>query len=153
MDLLTDGFDTPEIIRLAVCGRDEHPSDLRKAASRAFASIGFPSADERFHEVVVGRAVAMQIMDNSISAEDGLREMVRLWRLTGHSEIFTEWMILGEAVYLFGEGYCGGLEPYDLTKASIPDTIRSLAAQFLSKNSISYQPDALILDNAITGAH
>ena len=139
VDLLTAGFDTPEVVRLAVCDHTDHPDDLRRAAGRAFTSIGFRHEDASFHETVVGAAVARRIVDCSVPPEDGLGEMVRLWRITCHSKLFEDWMILGEAIYLFRDGY-GGLEPFsELTEDSIPSTIISLAGQFLEQHPIPYQ--------------
>ncbi len=140
VDLLSAGFDTPEVVRLAVCDRDEHPDDVRRAAGRAFASLGFTPQDASFHQIVVGRMVAAQIADSVIQPLDGLAKMVSLWIITCHSEIFTEWMILDEAIYLFRNGD-GGLEPYlDLTEETIPSTIYTLTQQFLVRHPIPYRP-------------
>jgi hypothetical protein len=140
VDLLAAGFDTPEVVRLAVCDRTDHPDDLRKAAGRAFKSLGFGFCDAGIHEIIVGTSVARRIVDSSVAPEDGLGEMVRLWRITCHSKRFEDWMFLGEAIYLFRDGY-GGIEPFmELTEDSIPVTIRSLARLFLTQHPILYQP-------------
>lgn len=136
IDLITAGYDTPEVLRLAVSDDDEYADDLRRKAARAFSSIGVAANASCLHEIAAGRSVAQRIRDGNISAEAGLAEMVRLWRITAHSQRFHQWMILGEAVFLFRDGY-GGLQPFeDLTEETIPDTICALAAEFLATNNI-----------------
>ena len=140
VDLLTAGFDTPEVVKLAVCDTTDDTEELQRAARRAFASLGVESDAPDFHEVVVGNSVAQQIADGSVDPEDGLAEMVRLWRITRYSKLFEDWMLLGEALYLFRDGW-RGIEPFlDLTEETIPNAIRTLARQFLEKHAIQCPP-------------
>ena len=140
VDLLTAGFDSPEVVSLAVCDSTDDTDELQRAARRAFASLGVESDAPDFHEVVVGNSAAQQIADGSVDPEDGLAEMVRLCRITRYSKLFEDWTLLGEAIYLFRDG-CGGIEPFlDLTEETIPDTIRTLARQFLEKHAIQCPP-------------
>jgi hypothetical protein len=56
--------------------------------------------------------------------------MVRLWRVTSYSQLFHEWMMLGEEIFLSREIYGG------VTEGLIPGTIRALARDFLNANPI-----------------
>ena len=136
VSLLEGGYDVPEVVRLAVCDRDDHPADLRKAAAKAFAALGVATENERLHEIVLGRRIAEQLLLGQISPEEGVSQMVRLWVLTCHSEFFKEWMYLEGAIRLFRDGY-GGLEPFlTLTEESIPGTIRRLAQMFIDSHPL-----------------
>src|SRR5690606_37560007 len=44
--LLAAGFDTPAIMTSVVCDPSEHPNELRRAAWRAFASLGVPDGED-----------------------------------------------------------------------------------------------------------
>ena len=140
VDLLSAGFDTPEVVGLAICDPADDAELLQRATGRAFASLGVGSDDSEFHEVIVGHSVARQIVDESVVPEESLGEMVCLWRMTCHSKLFEDWMILGEAIYLCREGL-GSLEPFlDLTENTIADTIGTLARKFLEHHIIHYEP-------------
>ena len=140
VELLTAGFDSPEVVSLAVCDSTDDTDELQRAARRAFASLGVESNAPDFHEAVVGNSVAQQITDGSVDPEDGLAEMVRLCRITRYSKLFEDWTLLGEAIYLFRDG-CGGIEPFlDLTEETIPNAIRTLARQFLEKHAFQCPP-------------
>ncbi|RYD37401.1 MAG: hypothetical protein EOP86_03570 [Verrucomicrobiaceae bacterium] len=140
IDLLTAGFDTPAIMALAVCDPSEYPDDLRRAAWRAFASLGLPGGENRqFHLLVAIRSVATHIVDGTLPAEKGLDLVVGMWVTARYPELLSEWMILGEAIFLFREGM-GGLKPHQLTEATIPETIRTLARKFLSENPLLLHP-------------
>ncbi len=143
--LLMAGYDRPEVVGLAACEWNDDPEDLRKAAARAFAALGLDTDAEGLHEIVRGRRVAEQLLAEEIPQEEGLREMVFLWRLTCHSERFAEWNYLYEAICLFRDGY-GGLEPFlSLTEENIPGTIRMLAQQFLQNHALPLRPGARLL--------
>lgn len=136
ISLLEAGYDVPEVLKLAICERDEHPEDLRKAAARAFAALGVATETERLHEIVVGRWIAEQLLSGQLAPEDGVCQMARLWVLTCHSERFKEWMYLEGAIRLFRDGY-EGLEPFvALTEENIPSTIRGLARQFIESHPL-----------------
>lgn len=136
ISLLEAGYDVPEVLKLAICDRDEHLADLRRAADRAFAALGVATETEGLHEIVVGRQIAEQLLSGHVAPEDGVRQMARLWVLTCHSERFKAWMYLEGAIRLFRDGY-GGLEPFvALTENNIPSTICGLAQQFIDSHPL-----------------
>ncbi|MDB6132269.1 MAG: hypothetical protein JWM59_512 [Verrucomicrobiales bacterium] len=141
IDLLTAGYGTEEIMALAVCDLSEHPADLRQAARRAFASLGVPDEEDReFHLMVAGRSVASRIVDGTLSPEEGRSLMAAIWTNTHYPKLLSEWIIVEEATYFFRE-IMGTPELYTgLTEATISETIRTLAKEFLSENQVILHP-------------
>lgn len=86
-DLLVAGVETPTVIELA----GESPTGLRAAdavplVGRALAELGVDPVEPALAGWVLARAVARQMIDGAVPAEDGARTIWGLWSACDDAE-------------------------------------------------------------------